>query len=389
MNIKKLLLLPSIIIAALSAGFLFYFSPILKPLPKPTGPYNIGLAHYFFKNEARNDAFADNSKTKRAIALNLWYPTLQTKGKKTSYLGTKMPYIKKIYAEKTNLPYFISSILLKNLKTHAFKNGEVSNAQASYPVILFSHGLFGEPTEFYSALCENLASHGFIVVGIDHPYFNLITQYPDGRVVTSSKLETAFALMKPQEQFQFQNKAIKIYKKDMSFAIDELEKLNNNPLSIFYKRLDLTKIGVAGHSAGGTAAIEFCRIDNQCKAAADLDGWYDQAIGQDPINKPLLLLFGSKSVEVTEPSQEYLKQKQITREQYFEREQKIADHRKRICGNPECSMIISPGIKHGDFSDLVLLKWPLRNWNEPSAYKVINQINSHLLNFFEAHLKDR
>ncbi len=387
MNRKKFFIWVPILITAIVLSGFFYFSPILKPLPKPSGPHTIGLAHYFFKDETRNELYSINASEKQAIVLNIWYPTLQTKGKKAPYTGSKMPFIKKIYAEKTNIPYWLSSLLLRNLKTHAFENAAVSNAQTSYPVILFSHGLFGEPTEFYGALCENLASHGFIVVGIDHPYFNLITLRLNGDIATSSNLETAFTHMSPQEQYIFQNETIEVYKKDMSFTINELEKLNNNLSSIFFKRFDLNKIGVAGHSAGGTAAIEFCRSDNRCKAAADLDGWYDQAIGQNPINKPLLLLFASKSIEVSEPSLEYLKRKQLTKDQYFEREQKISDHRERLCDSPICSMIVLPGLTHGSFSDLVLFKWPLRSWNDPDSYKTLALINHELATFFKMYLQ--
>ena len=109
----------------------------------------------------------------------------------------------------------------------------------------------------------------------------------------------------------------------------------------FTNHLDLDRVGVMGHSAGGTAAIEFCRIDKRCKAGVDLDGWYDQAIGHEPLQQPLLLMFGSKSLEVTELSTEYLKRKELTRERYYEREQNIADHKKELCKNKNCSMIIS------------------------------------------------
>ena len=63
--------------------------------------------------------------------------------------------------------------------------------------------------------------------------------------------------------------------------------------------------------------------DKRCKAAIDLDGWYDHIIGMQPLGKPLLLIFGSKSIEIAEPTADYLKRKEITREQYYEREKSI------------------------------------------------------------------
>ena len=37
-------------------------------------------------------------------------------------------------------------------------------------------------------------------------------------------------------------------------------------------KLDLTRLGVAGHSMGGVAGAQFCVEDRRCKAALNLDG---------------------------------------------------------------------------------------------------------------------
>jgi hypothetical protein len=84
---------------------------------------------------------------------------------------------------------------------------------------------------------------------------------------------------------------------------------------------------------------------------------------------------------------EYLKRKQLTREHYFEREQKIAEHRKELCTNPNCSIVILPGIAHGDFGDGILLKWPLRSWNDVDSYKTIAIINETVLRFLDKYLE--
>lgn len=262
--------------AGLIVGTLWYVSPILKPFPKPTGSYSIGTESFYFVDKERNDPFSSDIE-KRAVIVRMWYPAVQAE-EKYPYLGTKMPIFQKGIADFYHIPYWVSALLWRNIKTHAYSNAPIATAPKAYPVILFSHGLLGFPSDTYVTIIENLASHGYIVVGIDHPYFNVLTQYPDGRVVTSIDLGNQFQKMRPQEQNEFLTQAIDTYKADMKFVIDQLEKLNNNDQTIFYNRFDLARIGVMGHSAGGTAALGFCRSDNRCKASADLDGWYDHII---------------------------------------------------------------------------------------------------------------
>ena len=116
-------------------------------------------------------------------------------------------------------------------------------------------------------------------------------------------------------------------------------------------------------------------------------GGMDHAIGQEPINKPLLLIFAEKSLEVGEPTAEYLKRKELTREQYFEREKNIAVHKKKLCSIPSCSMIVIPGATHSDFDDLMFLKWPFGAWNEVDPYKTMALVNEHIIKFLDTYLK--
>jgi hypothetical protein len=55
-------------------------------------------------------------------------------------------------------------------------------------------------------------------------------------------------------------------------------------------RLDLGRLGAFGHSLGGNAALEYCRLDARCKAAANLDGGIWNAVGQVGLDRPALLI---------------------------------------------------------------------------------------------------
>ncbi|GMU19756.1 MAG: esterase [Candidatus Babeliales bacterium] len=366
---------------------LWYCCPAFKPFPKPTGNYEVGTTSLELTDQSRKEIYSENSDDNRKLSVRFYYPTqITSESTKYPYLGKKMPYFQQYIANQYHLTNATTKLLFGNITTHAYENVPLAEANKKYPVILFSHGLLGFPSDTSAVILENLASHGYIVAAIDHPYFNGLTLYQDGKVVTSQKLSEQFNKMRWPQQKEFQTQAIEIYKADFKFFIDELAKLNIDPNSIFYNRLDLNRIAVMGHSAGGTASIEFCRADTRCKAAINLDGWYDQVIGHEPIKQPLLLIFAEKSLEVIEPTPEYLKRKELTRDQYFEREKNIAEHRKALCNTPNCKTVIIPGTTHSDFDDMMLLKWPFRSWNAIDPYKTLELVNSSIVQFLNIHL---
>lgn len=366
---------------------LWYCCPAFKPFPKPTGIYAVGTTALEFTDASRKEIYSENSDENRKLSIRFFYPaSITSNAKKYPYLGKKMPYFQQYIANQYHLTSAATKLLFSTITTHAYENPPVSSAQEKYPVVLFSHGLLGFPADASAAIIENIASHGYIVAAIDHPYFNGLTLYQDGTVITSQKLSDQFNKMRWPQQKEFQTQAIKIYKADFKFAIDELTRLNTDPKSIFYQKLDLDRIAVMGHSAGGTSSIEFCRSDDHCKAAINLDGWYDQVIGNEPIKQPLLLIFAEKSLEVSEPTPEYLKRKELTREQYFEREKNIAAHRKALCNTHNCTTVIIPNATHSDFEDTMLLKWPLSAWNSVDAYDILKQVNNHIMGFLHKNL---
>lgn len=371
-------------------GILWYISPILKPFPNLTGTYQIGTTTLAWTDSERFETYGNNPDEKRSVIVRLWYPAEYTSCTQPYfYLGQKLPYFQKIFSELYNLPTWATTWLFpNNMSTHACIDVPFATTRNKYPVILFSHGLGALPSDMYVGILENLASNGYIVIGIDHPYFNLLTLYPNGTVITSQLFNDQFNNTSAQEQKELQNKAIDIYKADMKFVLDQLALLNNDQNSLFYQKLALEHIGVMGHSAGGTAAIEFCRMDKRCKAIINLDGWYDQVIGYEPLTTPMLLLFEQPEEIIEEPTPEYLKRKNLTREEYYERERNIEEHKKLLCEtSTDCSIVIIPGVTHGSFEDAVLLKWPMRSLNAADGYTLLTAINQNVLNFFNMHLK--
>src|SRR5215213_11145711 len=74
---------------------------------------------------------------------------------------------------------------LSRITVHAVEDAPVAADEPRYPLVLLSPGS-GIMPAVYTALAEELASHGFIVVGVNHTYNASVTVFADGRVVPAA-----------------------------------------------------------------------------------------------------------------------------------------------------------------------------------------------------------
>jgi len=135
-------------------------------LPRPTGAFAVGRAIYDWADVAV-DTLAPVSGTKRELLVWIWYPAAGQSAAIDDYLPA--PLRAEVERSRGAL---ISTFLTRNLsKVHAYstRNSEVSSQQRSYPVVIMRAGASGEVWN-YSSLAEDLASHGYVVVGFDAPY---------------------------------------------------------------------------------------------------------------------------------------------------------------------------------------------------------------------------
>jgi len=160
--------------------------------------------------------------------------------------------------------------------SHAFPDVPISNRQASYPVLIFSPGLIALPT-FYRTQVEELASYGYIVASINHPYSAMVTVFPDGRAVRGSRAQPALLE--------------RLWAQDQIFVLDQLEAVNaNDPEGMFTGRLNLGQVGVFGHSAGGSATTQSLMEDSRFQAGITEDGNVPGTILQEGLEQPFMIM---------------------------------------------------------------------------------------------------
>jgi predicted dienelactone hydrolase len=142
----------------------------------------------------------------------------------------------------------------------------------------------------YSTLAEDLASHGYVVVGFDAPYRTGMVVFPDGRVI-ARRPENNPELFSGAEFPRLANKLLAAWTADIAFVVDRLEQMNaSDASSKFNGRLDMTRVGVFGHSFGGATAAQFCSQDSRCKAGIDVDGSLHGSVIQTSIHKPFMII---------------------------------------------------------------------------------------------------
>lgn len=209
-------------------AFVFVLSPVIifpqHPSPKVTGEYEVATTTDTYIDKNRIEEFTDNGDN-RSVNVEFWYP---------------------------------------------------QNADGTYPLLVFSHGAYGIKTSNRSTYTE-LASHGYVVVSIDHPYHSFFTRSEDGTVtMINSDFRNEFentnkGVYSNEERYNIIQKWMKLRTDDMNFVIDTILKKAKNDNTPLYQHINTEKIGVFGHSMGGAASVWLGRERNDIRAVVNID----------------------------------------------------------------------------------------------------------------------
>lgn len=265
-------------------------------LPAPTGRSPVGTTRWVVTDPTRAETFAPG-KT-REVEVVAWYPAAASSGATAPYLRGGMEEALS-FARLAKLGTAFDG--LATVTTHAALDAAPAAAPARFPVILFQHGYAGLPSS-HTALAEDLASHGWVVLNIIHPYEATGARLADGAVVTflnekgtmhqgiievlnewgpedgtMTKITAAKTEAEQETLMRGYLSALKttdlVVKRwvlDTKAVLDRLPK--EGMAGRVAARLDLTRVGAAGHSMGGVASGQFCIEDRRCRAGLNLDG---------------------------------------------------------------------------------------------------------------------
>jgi dienelactone hydrolase len=267
-------------------------------LPKPTGPFTVGRALYDWTDDKTFDTLAPVPGTKRELLVWMWYPAADSP---SAVIADYLPAPLRTAIERQSgvlLSHFLTRDLSK-VHAHSLLNVDVSSQQQSYPVVIMRAGASLEVAS-YATLAEDLASHGYVVVGVDAPYRTGIVAFSDGRVIKRTPENNPELCLERtgQQRDVCANRFLDAWNSDIAYVLDRLAQLNaSDPSGKFTGKFDVTKVGIFGHSFGGAQAAQFCSLDSRCKAGIDLDGAPHGSVIQAGINRPFMFLLSDHSRE--------------------------------------------------------------------------------------------
>jgi len=193
--------------------------------PRVTGTHPVATASYTYTDPSRVETFT-NTGENRKVNVEFWYP----------------------------------------------KDGA-----GTYPLIVFSHGAFGIKMSNTSTFME-LASNGYVVCSIDHPYHSLFTVDAEGHrtMVDRSFLQAVIDLNGGKYDegtgFKLQQEWMNLRIADINFVLDTiLAKAKDTGSEAVYQRIDPGKIALMGHSLGGESSAQVARERNDIGAVVNLD----------------------------------------------------------------------------------------------------------------------
>jgi len=243
------------------------------PMPVASGPFAIGTRSQVIVNHDRIEQYGDLAGQPRTFKVQYWYPAQTTDGfEQTKWIADGIA-VPQALTRDWSLPFFVLDHIV-SYDSSAYLNAPISTAKSRYPIVIISHGWSSKRT-LHTDLAEELASQGYLVVGVEHTYGSLAAKLGDNEADFQFLFRDA---LPPRAQtpnyLEFANLLVETYASDIIAAIDTLEGLNQG-IGAFQGRLDLTSIQVIGHSTGGGAAVKAAMDDKRITGVLGMDAWVE------------------------------------------------------------------------------------------------------------------
>ncbi|OLN86676.1 putative 1-alkyl-2-acetylglycerophosphocholine esterase [Colletotrichum chlorophyti] len=264
-------------ISAVIVGFFAAVTQALLVSP-PTGPYDVSMSTLGLTDKTRLDPYAPVNNTHfRRVMISSFFPVdiANTPCVGRSTVPYMTPLVSKAYDQlgtAIGLPDGTFSSLEMDFCLP--KARSCRRNAPKFPLVLFSPG-WGNPRLLYGAMAREVASHGFVVVTIDHPYDPSFVEFPDGDIYRAVDIDT--------DNIPALEALTQVRAQDVSFVLNHLQEHR-------VPRVDLGRIIMFGHSLGGATAAAVMLNDSRVSGGINLDGMLLSPVLETGLEKPFALV---------------------------------------------------------------------------------------------------
>ena len=370
-NMKKTILLLSLLLSGCS--IVVYKVADIQDINAVTGKYEIGTKRFVFVDSNRTNWYLNEfNKDFRKLMVQVWYPAkIEEYNQKSPYIDNQSALTHTI----KNQGYAVPKILSDQIGSIECNSWESATPLLNnvFPIIIFSHGHGGLRTQNTNQV-EELVSHGYIVIAMDHTYDAGFVEFLDGEIAYSltARSNDNTAIVSPEEfytRFSYRTN-------DVKFILEQINDFDNYDYDIF-SIMNRDEIGIFGHSYGGLTSFYSAFYNKEIKSAFALDGWFepmpDSLILED-INKPLFHLGQHNKGEIR-----YWNDLNYKKLETF------------MNNNSNSSIMIDvPGSYHYDYTDFTYFTYLTKKMNFSGSVPTDTMakiMNTTLVDFFNYTLK--
>jgi pimeloyl-ACP methyl ester carboxylesterase len=338
------------------------------------GPHPVGTTEFDWVDSSRAEPYTRRADDRRRVVAQVWYPT------EPGAAGDTARYLLRP-GEFASRPVAWAA---RKARTRSLLDAPVAPADPGWPVLLYNHG--GGWTRWSATFAtEWLASHGYVVVSVEHFGFGQTARYPDGTRFAADTLalpaETGDGEADALAVWAFLDDPVfGIWLADARFALDRLEALNaaDGP---FGGRLLLDRVGAFGWSFGGALALQLSADDPRVAAAVVHDGQLFGDVRERGTARPVLLMHHGVDDAAAYPEADRASVRRLMA--------LVAtwDSTARERSTHDWHEVTIAGTDHGDFSDLALFLRRGPDRIDPRRGHGI--INAWTLAFFDRYLRGR
>lgn len=336
-----------------------------NPFPKPSGRWLVGTSNFIW-----------NLPSHSGIIAKIWYPSSTKHYICSPYIDSLNRTLSAMTAGLSPLSKLIlNKFYLGRIKVPSEINATLAQGQDGFPTILLSPGLGGVNflNSFYAL---EFASHGFIVIGINHPRWSSGTLLVDGSHVAFDGID--FNDIDHADVLLAETIAQKA--NNLSAVLDELFHLNTTNNSWLYQRINPNKIFAVGHSTGGSASFLACERDSRIAKSVNLDGFLCMdKIDIAGIEKEFLLILSNRDKYASQGDKtpnifDVLMAKDKIRIAQFTRHDNVYKH-------------LLDSANHWNFMDLPLIINSLFSkrfdwFGEEDGFDLLSKTSSTIIDFF-------